>query len=117
VGAVVFPAKGTVVVDATVDVVVDRAIYVKSVFEEFGCPDDVTTTLAEPAVPAGVVHVIEVDDTTVTFVQAEPPTETVEPLEKFVPVIVIAVPPATGPDVGITEEIVGAGGKPILKPP
>jgi hypothetical protein len=64
--------------------------------------------LAVPAVPGGVVHVIDVAETTVTLVQAEPPTVTVAPLTKFVPVIVIAVPPAVEPDVGLTEVTVGA---------
>ena len=65
--------------------------------------------LAVPAVPVGVVHVIDVAETTVTLVQAEPPTVTVEPLPKFVPVIVIDVPPAVEPDVGFNAVTVGTG--------
>ena len=53
------------------------------------------------------MHVIEVAETTLTFVQAEPPTVTVEPLAKFVPVIAIAVPPADEPEVGDTAVTVG----------
>ena len=65
--------------------------------------------LAVPAVPGGVVHVIDVADTTTTFVQAALPTVTVKALPRFVPVIVIAVPPAVEPDVGLTEVTVGTG--------
>jgi hypothetical protein len=83
---------------------------VNNVFTAFDWPPEVTTTLAVPAVPAGVVHVIDVADTTTTFVHAAPPTFTVAPPTKFVPVIVIAVPPVVEPDVGLTEVIVGAGG-------
>jgi hypothetical protein len=63
--------------------------------------------LAVPAVPGGVVHVIDVADTTTTFVQAALPTVTAEALPRFVPVIVIAVPPAVEPDVGDTAVTVG----------
>jgi hypothetical protein len=52
-----------------------------------------------PAVPAGVVQVIDVADTTFTLVQAAPPTVTVAPAKKFEPVIVIEVPPAVVPEV------------------
>ena len=78
-----------------------------NVFATFDWPPAVTTMLAVPAVPGGVVHVIDVAETTVTLVQAEPPTVTVAPLTKFVPVIVIAVPPAVEPDVGFTDVTVG----------
>ena len=61
-----------------------------------------------PAVPAGVVQVIDVADTTVTLVQAAPPTVTVAPDKKFVPVIVIEVPPAVVPDVPATLDTLGA---------
>ena len=78
-------------------------------FAAFDWPPEVTTTLAVPAEPAGVVHVIDVAETTLTLVHAEPPTVTVEPLPKFVPVIVIDVPPAVEPAVGDTAVTVGAG--------
>ncbi len=58
--------------------------------------------------PAGVVQVIEVDDTTVTLVHAAPPTVTVAPDKKFVPVIVIAVPPADVPELPETPDTLGA---------
>ena len=48
--------------------------------------------------------------TKVTPVAAVPPTRTVAPDTKFVPVSVIVVPPAVGPDVGETDVSVGAGG-------
>jgi hypothetical protein len=59
-------------------------------------------------VPAGVVQVIEVDNTTVTLVHAAPPTVTVAPDKKFVPVIVIAVPPADVPELPETPDTLGA---------
>ncbi len=75
------------------------------------CPSPfVTTTSRAPAVPAGVVAVMVVDDTTVAPVAATPPTVTPNdpPEVKFVPVIVIAVPPAAEPVEGETPVIVGA---------
>src|SRR5438876_12052197 len=62
-----------------------------------------------PAACAGVVAVICVALTTVTPVAAVPPTVTVAPAAKLVPVIVIAVPPAVGPEVGLTAVTVGGG--------
>ena len=47
--------------------------------------------------------------TNVTPVAATPPTRTVAPDTKFVPLIVIVVPPAVGPEVGDTDVTVGAG--------
>jgi hypothetical protein len=82
--------------------------YVKSVFEALVPPIVVTKTLAVPALPAGVVAVIEFALTTVTFVAAVPPTVTVAPVAKLVPVIVMLVPPAVGPDEGPTSLTVGA---------
>jgi hypothetical protein len=68
----------------------------------------VTTTSCAPALPAGVVQVIDVDDTRVTLVHAAPPTVTVGPAKKFVPVIVIDVPPAAVPDAPETLDTLGA---------
>ena len=68
----------------------------------------VTCTSRAPAVPAGVRAVSCVALTNVTFVAAVPPTRTVAPDTKFVPVSVIVVPPAVGPDVGDTEVRAGA---------
>ena len=67
-----------------------------------------TSTYVVPVVPAGVVQVIDVEETTVTDVQALPPTVTVGPAKKPVPVMVIAVPPAVDPEVGEKEPTVGA---------
>jgi hypothetical protein len=68
----------------------------------------VTTTSTAPAAWAGVVAVIEVEFTKVTPVAAVPPKVTVAPLTKFVPVMVTAVPPMSGPLVGATEVTVRA---------
>jgi hypothetical protein len=85
------------------------AIYVNPLLSVAACVSVfVTTTSCAPAVPAGVVQVIEVEDTTVTLVHAAPPTVTVAPDRKLVPVIVIDVPPATVPEVPETPDTVGA---------
>ena len=68
-----------------------------------------TTTFLAPAVPAGVVAVIEVALTRVTLVAGDPPIVTVGPGRNPVPVIVTGVPPATGPDSGVIAVTVGAG--------
>ena len=46
--------------------------------------------------------------TTVTLVAAMPPKVTVAPATKFVPVIVVAVPPSVVPEAGLALEAVGA---------
>ncbi len=71
-------------------------------------PGVVTTTFLAPAVPAGVVAVIEVALTTTILVADTPPMVTVAPLTKFVPVIVTLVPPAVGPEAGAIAVTVGA---------
>jgi hypothetical protein len=71
------------------------------------CPLTVTVTVAAPAVPAGVVAVIDVLPTTTMFVADTPPTVTVAGVAKFVPVIVTAVPPAVEPVFGDTLVTVG----------
>ena len=58
---------------------------------------------------AGVVAVILLLSTTVTFVAATPPKLTVAPLRKFVPVIVTEVPPLLVPELGEMLLAVGAG--------
>ena len=64
-------------------------------------------TVSAPIVPAGVTAVTVVELTTLTEVAATPPIVTeLEPV-RFVPVIVIAVPPLVGPTFGETDEIVG----------
>jgi len=66
------------------------------------------TTFVDPAVPVGVLAVIEVGLTTTTLVAATPFTFTLVAPVKLVPVIVKAVPPAIGPEAGLTVVIVGA---------
>ena len=70
-------------------------------------PGVVTSTLAAPAVPAGVVAVIVVAFTTVTAVAAAPPIVTAVAPVKLVPVRVTDCPPASGPDVGLMDVTVG----------
>ena len=70
-------------------------------------PAVVTATLLAPAVPAGVVAVIDVALTTTTLEAATPLTVTLVAPVKLVPEIVIDVPPLVGPDVGLTVEMVG----------
>ncbi len=73
-------------------------------------PGVVTTTCFAPAVPAGVTAVMVVVEVTFSAVAATPPTVTlVVPATKFVPVIVIDVPPIVEPLVGLTDVILGAG--------
>ena len=72
-------------------------------------PAVVTATLLAPAVPAGVLAVTEVLDTTTMFVAAMPPTVTLVAPVKLVPVMVIEVPPNVVPEVGLTLVIVGNG--------
>ena len=61
-------------------------------------PTVVTTTFFAPAVPAGVFAEIDEAPAT-TLVAALPSTVTVAPA-RLVPVIVIAVPPTSGPAIG-----------------
>lgn len=67
----------------------------------------VTTTLAVPTAPLGVVQVRLVDDTKDTLVQADPPIETVAPDTNPVPVTVTAVPPVSSPELGAMDVNVG----------
>ena len=69
----------------------------------------VTSTLAVPALCAGVVQVMLVSLTTVTLVAAAPPMVTPVAPVKLVPVIVTLAPPLSGPLDGEMEETVGAG--------
>jgi hypothetical protein len=66
------------------------------------------TTFVDPVVPVGDMAVIEVGLTTTTLVAATPFTLTVAPAIKLVPVILNGVPPAIGPEAGLTVLIVGA---------
>ena len=71
-------------------------------------PSAVSETVAAPAVPAGVTAVTVVEFTTTTLVAATPPMVTLDVPVRFAPVIVNAVPPDAGPELGFTDEIVGA---------
>ena len=68
----------------------------------------VTTTLTAPAVPAGVVHVTLVAETTFGEVQVLLSTVTVAPVKNPVPVIVMEVDPVVDPEVGEMLLMVGA---------
>ena len=81
----------------------------KSVFAALVPPDVVTRTDAVPAVPVGTVALIEVELTTLKLVAAAPPMVTALAPVKFVPVIVITVPPSVVPVEGETLVMVGAG--------
>jgi hypothetical protein len=70
-------------------------------------PTLVTVTVTAPALPAGVVAVIDVLLTTTTLVAAVLPKVTVAPVAKLVPVMVTAVPPAVDPLFGLTLVTVG----------
>ena len=67
----------------------------------------VTRTLAVPALPAGVVAVIEVELTTFTAVAAVPLIVTAVAPVKLVPVRVTDCAPASGPNDGLIDVIVG----------
>ena len=71
-------------------------------------PTVVTAILLAPAVPSGVLAVMDVALTTTTLVAATPPTVTLVAPVKLVPVIVNGAPAASGPEVGLTVVIVGA---------
>jgi hypothetical protein len=79
------------------------------VFGVDGPPGVVTTTDAVPALPAGVIAVIDVSLLTLTDVAAKPLTVTDVASVKPVPVIVIAVPPKSGPLGGDMLVTVGTG--------
>ncbi len=70
-------------------------------------PAVVTSTFCEPSVPAGVTAVIEVALLTTTLEAGFPATRTVAPV-KLVPVMVIVVPPAAEPELGVIVVNVGA---------
>jgi hypothetical protein len=71
-------------------------------------PFKVTVTVTAPAVPAGVVAVIDVLLTTTTLAAAVLPNVTVAPVAKLVPVMVTEVPPVVGPVFGLTPVTVGS---------
>ena len=64
--------------------------------------------MTTPAEPAGAVAVIEVAELSVNMVAAKVPNLTEVTPTKLAPVIATTVPPATGPDVGLSPVMVGA---------
>ena len=71
-------------------------------------PSAVSDTVAAPAVPTGVTAVTVVAFITTTLVAAVPPIVTLDVPVRFAPVMVMVVPPTEGPELGFTDEIVGA---------
>ena len=71
-------------------------------------PGVVTSTLAVPALPAGMVAVMVVAFTTVKVVAAAPPMVTAVAPVRPVPVMVTDCPYARGPDEGLMDVTVGA---------
>ena len=67
-----------------------------------------STSTVSPAMHGGVTAVTVDALTTVTDVALNPPMNTPNVPVRFVPVIVIAVPPAVGPWGGLTDAIDGA---------
>jgi len=70
-------------------------------------PGVVTVTVATP-VPAGDVAVMDVAESTTTFVAELAPNFTAVAPVKSVPVMITDVPPAAGPFVGLNNVTVGA---------
>ena len=88
---------------------VGAATYVNVIACDVEPPTVVTTIVFAPAVPLGVTAVNDVPAPfTTTLVAVAPPTVTLLAPVKFVPVMVIAVPPANGPEDGLTLAMVGA---------
>jgi hypothetical protein len=74
-------------------------------------PDVDTIMLTFPAACAGVENVSEVVEFTVTEaagIVVPPKVTDVLPATKFMPVIVTLVPPAVGPNAGVSDVAVGA---------
>jgi hypothetical protein len=93
--------------DGLMDVTVGAARYEYSAFWLLVPPGVVTSTLAVPALPAGVVAVMVVAFTTFTAVAAVPPIVTAVAPVKLVPVRVTDCPPASRPDGGLMDVTVG----------
>ena len=70
-------------------------------------PGVVTVTSTVPAAPGGATALISVWPRTEKLVAGVPPKETALALLRFVPVIVTTLPPAVGPELGLSEPTVG----------
>jgi hypothetical protein len=103
------PAVVPDVGEMPVTVGVDEVVYVNTPVPVTDPPGAVITTLADPAVPAGVIAVISVSLTTVTLLAAVPPIVTEVAPVKPLPVMVTEVSPAVVPDVGEMLVNTGAG--------
>ena len=102
------PAKEPLV--GEILVTVGTAIKVNKVLAALVPPGVVvTSTLAVPAVPAGVVAVILVELPTITLVAGTPLMVTAVAPVKLIPVMAMVVPPATGPLVGEILVRIGTG--------
>ena len=72
-------------------------------------PPGVVTLMSTVPLPAGEVAVTEVELFSVKLVAAVLPNFTAVAPVKFLPVTVTEVPPASGPEVGLTAEMEGTG--------
>jgi hypothetical protein len=72
------------------------------------CLPTMTLTSIVPGASEGEVALISFDDTKLTFVEAVEPNSTRALLAKFEPVILTAVAPVLGPEIGETFVIAGA---------
>ena len=104
---VVPPVNGPV--GGATDEIDGGAMWLKPLASDDQPPGVVTEIGFTPAVSAGVTAVIFVAFTTTTEVASFVPILTEVAPVKFVPVIVIAVPPVVGPKFGVTEVTVGGG--------
>ena len=77
-------------------------------------PGVVTATSTVAAASDGAVAVIEEAESAVMTPDDDPKLTDVAP-ERFVPVMVTAVPPAVGPDDGLVPTTVGGGGGAVAK--
>ena len=77
----------------------------------------VTVTSTAPRIPAGAVALMVLSFCTAYVVAAMPPKFTADAPVKFVPVIVTDVPPAVGPEDGLTALTMGtvSGGPAVME--
>ena len=89
---------------------VGSAKYVNWTLSTDSPPAVVTLTAAGPSAFGGVTAVSELPSAATTTSRAGTPANStsVEPTTKLVPTIVTGVPPAVGPESGVTLETVGS---------
>ena len=78
---------------------IGATLYVKELYIALWLSKFVTDTETIPVACAGVLHVIDVGETTTVEVQRLVPNLTIAPVRKPVPDIVTAVPPAIAPEL------------------